>query len=144
MKTCTTCGKPFTPEYHRQRHCPAHHIKGRAGKSPTTQAQDAEYRRERELVLAGDPPCALRLVCDGAPATTADHVIPASKGGGNRGNLQPACGPCNARKSDRDAEDVLRSARRRHSPRESMTRAEFARRLADEATKGGSPPIRLV
>lgn len=37
----------------------------------------------------------------GAPATTADHVVPKIKGGpGAQWNLVPACQPCNHRKSD--------------------------------------------
>jgi 5-methylcytosine-specific restriction endonuclease McrA len=44
------------------------------------------------------PKCALRIACDGAPATTVDHIAPVARGGQHVGNLQPACGPCNYRK----------------------------------------------
>lgn len=31
---------------------------------------------------------------------TRDHVVPRSRGGGNKDNLVPACAPCNRAKSD--------------------------------------------
>lgn len=101
LKTCAACGAPFKPTQYRQTKCAKHHVSGRAGRSPTTRAQDAEYYRERARILRGRPPCALRIHCDGAPATTADHIVPVSRGGGHRGNLQPACAKCNAAKGNR-------------------------------------------
>lgn len=97
--TCSVCGKPYAPTHHRQAQCPEHHVTGRQGRSPTTQAQDAEYRRNRALVLKGGPPCSLQLHgCTGA-ATTADHKVAVARGGTNRiENLQPACSSCNGRK----------------------------------------------
>jgi 5-methylcytosine-specific restriction enzyme A len=100
--TCIDCGAPFTPTLHGQRRCLPHQERGRASRSPTTRAQDAEYRRNRALVLAGSPPCALRTHCDGAPATTADHVVPVAAGGTNTlSNLRPACLSCNAARGAR-------------------------------------------
>lgn len=72
---------------------------GRQHRSPTTQAQDAEYARNRRVVLAGAPACALRILCSGAAATTADHIVAVTNGGTNDlSNLQPACQPCNSSK----------------------------------------------
>ena len=104
LLTCTTCGAPFKRERYKQAKCPLHEGRGREHRSPTTRAQDTEYAKERARILAPDPltgmppVCALRIRCDGAPATTADHVIPVAKGGVHRGNLQPACASCNASK----------------------------------------------
>lgn len=40
-------------------------------------------------------------------ATTADHVIPTSKGGDNTiKNLRPCCGPCNGKKADKMPEHL--------------------------------------
>jgi 5-methylcytosine-specific restriction endonuclease McrA len=42
-------------------------------------------------------------------ATTRDHVIPRSKGGGGAGNIVPACEPCNRRKGSMDYRDFMHS-----------------------------------
>lgn len=110
LRACQTCGIPFTPHATRDTRCDRHQARGRASRSPTTRAQDAEYDRERARILAGNPPCVLRIHCNGAPATTADHVIPVAArtpaqwalvGGPHRGNLQPACAACNYSKQAR-------------------------------------------
>jgi hypothetical protein len=48
-------------------------------------------------------PCELRLVCDGAPASEADHVPPLSRHRHVEGSgccrLRPACGPCQRRQA---------------------------------------------
>lgn len=101
---CHRCGVPFTPRHARHRHCPACEDTGREHRSPTTQAQDPEYRRNRATLLANAPACAIRTHCDGAPATTADHIVavthwPQGKPGMHAlTNLQPACQSCNAAK----------------------------------------------
>ncbi|WP_155053930.1 HNH endonuclease [Streptomyces blattellae] len=60
-----------------------------------------EYQRNRRWLLQSNPLCAL---CNVAKATTADHVLPLSKGGTNHiDNLRPACGPCNYRRGNRTA-----------------------------------------
>ncbi|MEU1585224.1 HNH endonuclease [Micromonospora sp. NPDC005710] len=41
-------------------------------------------------------------LCRRRPATTADHILPLSKGGSNDlTNLRPACGPCNYGRGNR-------------------------------------------
>ena len=64
--------------------------KARGRRTTTT----AEYRRSREIILAGEPPC--HWGC-GRRATTADHVVPVAQGGGDElSNLVPACATCNS------------------------------------------------
>jgi 5-methylcytosine-specific restriction endonuclease McrA len=106
LKTCTACGRPFAPVRARATRCNTCTPQGRNDRSPTTRAQDAEYTTERARILKpgpdGRPPaCMLRIKCQGAPATTVDHVLPVAKGGGHRGNLRPACGPCNSARQDK-------------------------------------------
>jgi len=102
LRACQTCGAAYTPRTPRTRHCPTHEPRGRINRSPTTQAQDTEYRRNRATVLAGNPACAIRTHCDGAPATTIDHIVPVARGGSNAlSNTQAACVSCNAAKGAR-------------------------------------------
>ena len=100
LRACQRCGAPFRPRHARHAFCAVHEPRGRANASPTTQVQDAEYRRERARVLAGNPPC---HYCGRRPATTADHVVSVARGGGHVGNLVPACRSCNASKGARGA-----------------------------------------
>lgn len=61
--------------------------------------RDPAYQRNRQAILAGSPPCVLRILCNGARATTADHILSLARGGTSAiSNLQPACGPCNSAK----------------------------------------------
>lgn len=62
------------------------------------------YRRNRAKLLTGNPPC---WRC-GAPATTADHIVPKSwfiaRGlpvDHSLANLRPACHRCNSSTGDR-------------------------------------------
>lgn len=80
---------------------------GNDDRSPTTRARrdgTGDYQRNRAILLApdadGNPPlCALRIRCDGAPATTADHRVAAVHGGTHElSNLVPACASCNSSK----------------------------------------------
>jgi hypothetical protein len=68
------------------------------------------YERARKRLLGR--PCALRLVCDGAPATSADHVPPLSRHrhveGSGCCHLQPACTPC----QNRQLADLTNETRR--------------------------------
>lgn len=57
------------------------------------------YRKARARLLANNPTCHW---C-GAPATTADHLTPASLGGTIAGNLVPACTHCNSARGNRPA-----------------------------------------
>lgn len=60
-----------------------------------------EYERRRKRMLGR--PCELRLVCDGAPATEADHVPPLARHRHVEGSgccrLRAACGPCQRRQA---------------------------------------------
>lgn len=125
-KACLTCGLPFTPTLYGQRRCLKHEARGRESRSPTTRAQDAEYARNRKVVLAGDPPCHW---C-GAPATTADHLLAVARGGTNAlANLAPACSSCNSSRqanpdwtAPRHKIAVERGVRRRTTPHLAATR----------------------
>jgi 5-methylcytosine-specific restriction endonuclease McrA len=59
----------------------------------------AEYKRNRKIVLdAANWTC---HYCSN-PATTADHIVPVSKGGGHEvSNLLPACVKCNSGRQDK-------------------------------------------
>jgi 5-methylcytosine-specific restriction endonuclease McrA len=106
-RSCVTCGRAFQPRAKHVRHCSEHELEQQP--SPSTVAgRDPVYRRNRKLVLAGSPCCHW---CP-APATTADHLVPAARGGGNElANLVPACEPCNkARRADPDWAPPDRSA----------------------------------
>ncbi|WP_408056991.1 HNH endonuclease [Streptomyces changanensis] len=62
---------------------------------------DSSYIKARAAILAAQPLCAL---CNSRPATTADHIVPLSRGGTNDiENLRPACGPCNFSRGNRTA-----------------------------------------
>lgn len=55
------------------------------------------WRRLVAAVLARDGyTCQMRRRCEGAPATTANHIVPRVYGGADRmDNLEAACVPCN-------------------------------------------------
>lgn len=79
----------------------------RLRKGKTSERYGAEYQRNRKRVLdwakAEGVDCALAVpgVCMSRP-TTADHIIPKSRGGDDSvDNLQPSCSPCNSAKRDR-------------------------------------------
>lgn len=98
-RACLDCGRPFESRNARHRRCPAHEPHGReATGSPSNRAQDAEYVRNRAIVLAGDPLCYWGC---GRPATTAEHLAPVSRGGTNDlSNIVAACAPCNYSRRD--------------------------------------------
>lgn len=60
----------------------------------------AEYKRNRKIILESN-----NYICNycNGHATTADHIIPVSKGGSNElSNLLPACSSCNSTRQNRD------------------------------------------
>ncbi|TDL43594.1 HNH endonuclease [Microbacterium oleivorans] len=62
-------------------------------------SRGAKWQSLRQSVLERDD---FTCVYCGEVATTADHVLPKSRGGEDRlDNLVASCQPCNARKSDR-------------------------------------------
>jgi HNH endonuclease len=92
LRACVQCGAPFKPRHPKNRHCPAHEQHGREHAGPSTRAQNAEYYRNRRIILANHPACHW---C-GQPATQADHLTPVARGGSNElSNLVPACQHCN-------------------------------------------------
>ena len=102
LRGCAVCGAGFVSHHRNDRYC-AIHRPGRGGRG--------EYERNRALLLADHPPCAIRSLCDGAPATTADHIIPRADGGSDQlSNLRPACFSCNAAGGARVAAERTRLA----------------------------------
>jgi 5-methylcytosine-specific restriction enzyme A len=58
------------------------------------QGYDAEYQRNRALVIAAQPYCA---ACYRTDRLTADHIVPLSQGGTNDiSNLRTYCIGCNS------------------------------------------------
>lgn len=58
-----------------------------------------QYRTNRALLLAPNPPCAL---CGLPGADSADHIIPTSKGGtAHLSNLRPTHLTCNQQRGNR-------------------------------------------
>ena len=91
LRTCPECGRAFKPGEPRQTRCDDHD--NRAPSPSTIAARDPEYRRNRLIVLAGNPNC--HWGC-GRRATSADHLVAVANGGSNAlSNLVPACEPCN-------------------------------------------------
>ena len=72
---------------------------------------DRRYQQERLALLAHRPACALRIVCDGAPADSADHDPPlalhAHRPGSGCCRLRPACLRCQAAQAG-DVSSALR------------------------------------
>ncbi|MEU0943222.1 HNH endonuclease [Streptomyces canus] len=65
-------------------------------------SEQAKYLRNRAALLADGPAC---VYC-GAPATTADHVIPQARGGTHDlDNLVAACSTCNSAKNNRTPDE---------------------------------------
>lgn len=64
-----------------------------------TTSERRRLKRRRAEVLARNG--GLCVICNRAPATTIDHVVPRSRGGSNEiGNWQGACYPCNQDKGN--------------------------------------------
>lgn len=63
----------------------------------------SEYKRNRRIILEGSPIC---IAC-GGEATTANHIVAISKGGGDAlDNLEPMCHMCNSTLQDRELSRV--------------------------------------
>lgn len=58
---------------------------------------------------------------------TIDHVIPISRGGGNKGNTVMACWPCNNRKGDMAADQFVALLRGESDPYDPRPRLSDAR-----------------
>jgi 5-methylcytosine-specific restriction endonuclease McrA len=101
------CLEPGCPLLTTATRCPAHARARQAARDAKrgTAAQrgyNREYQANRRALLAAGP-----HLCSwgcGRLATTADHVVPLSKGGGNQlDNLIPACSFCNSSRGSRSA-----------------------------------------
>jgi len=93
------CAAPNCRALVRKGRCEAHARPAWSGAGGTSRASaaergyDATYRRNRAIVLRRDPVC---LLCGAAPSTQADHIVPASQGGGSDiENLRGVCARCN-------------------------------------------------
>lgn len=95
---CIDCGAPGWTS-----RCPAHTklkqaIRDAERGSPAERGYNAEYRANRQKVLAASLMC---YWC-GAVATTADHVVALANGGSNDlHNLVSSCAPCNSSRGGR-------------------------------------------
>lgn len=99
QRACCECGAPYTPRHPRHTRCPAHEQHGREHASPTTRAQDAEYERNRAIVLERDRGKRCPLCGKPGPLTEVDHITAVARGGGNGlDNLQATHPSCNRRK----------------------------------------------
>lgn len=101
------CLEPGCPELTTGSRCPAHtRAKQRARDAtrgtPAQRGYGWQYQQNRARVLAmSDGLCGWSC---GRAATTADHVIPLSRGGTNDlENLMPSCAPCNSSRGSRPA-----------------------------------------
>lgn len=97
MRPAQTCAESGCKRRQPAYRCPEHERRSPRNHGGETGRYDGEYQRNRLLVLERDGyACRLRLEgCTGF-ASTADHVIPRSRGGTHAvGNLRAACGHCN-------------------------------------------------
>lgn len=83
--------------------------------SNTRPYNDTTYKKNRAIILAGSPDCAL---CGGPNANSADHIIPLMHGGDHSlDNLRPAHVRCNSIKG---AHDQAKEGQRRIKARENF------------------------
>ena len=77
----------------------------------TSPYNDAEYRRNKTSVLAGNPDCAL---CGQPGADSVDHIVALMNGGDHSlTNLQPAHAKCNSIKGARQQAQRQAATRQR-------------------------------
>lgn len=96
LERCLSAAEPGCRAVVRRGRCQAHRRPAWGGSGrPSFRARgyDAEYRRNRLIVLVRDLACAIQTHCHGAPSTQADHIDP--KGGNGLENLRGACARCN-------------------------------------------------
>jgi 5-methylcytosine-specific restriction endonuclease McrA len=96
LYACRRCGRPNPTLY-----CPGHEPVDRG---PWAGGSTRAWRKLRAQILERDGGvCQLRLVCDGAPATHVDHIVPRIDGGQDTPeNCRASCQPCNlSRGADR-------------------------------------------
>lgn len=113
-RACIVCGKGFEINPYalkKPSRCPGHRSGwDRKPKQRDLAYIDPVYKRNRALILQGDPAC---WICGRPGANTADHVISVSRGGSNAlENLRPAHFKCN---QDR-GRDLGNQTKRRRQP----------------------------
>lgn len=116
-RPCATCSKPVEVRHNVREavRCAKHKRTGeeKGGYRPDRPGswiyKTAEYKQGRNEVLAESGRTC--HYCLGA-ATTADHVIPISRGGAiGKSNLVACCKNCNTSKGDRTVEEWVLSGR---------------------------------
>ena len=96
MKPCLDCGALLS----RGTRCPGcQGAKDRRRPSPSRRGHGRDYRKAR-AELIGEP-CELRYPGCERVATTADYVVPVSRGGTLEDGLRPACLHCNSVRGNR-------------------------------------------
>ena len=95
------CAHPLCPNLIMEgRYCEEHrHLRWRTRTAPTVARpyDRAQHKRWRLLVLGRDPIC---KICNTAPSTEADHIVPLDQGGGwSLDNGQGLCASCHGRKT---------------------------------------------
>jgi len=95
QRPCLRCGTPT-----RGSRCPSCE---RAHRGTTAERFGSGWARISRLVIERDGgDCQLNLPGCTLEATTADHIVPRSRGGGSdMDNLRAACRPCNSRRGAR-------------------------------------------
>src|SRR5690606_35566180 len=97
-RTCLDCGAITTASRCSECASARQRARDRERGSSARRGYGSAYRRARARLLAGSPPC---YWC-GAPATTADHLVPLARGGtSDANNLVPSCEKCNFARQDR-------------------------------------------
>jgi hypothetical protein len=118
------------------------------GRIPHLLKSDPGWIARRKRILEQEPFCrSCAELGYQTQATTVDHIIPRSRGGGHEdSNLQPLCGPCHDAKTAREKHGGLddrrvvsldgsrHGAKREIEPRKVGTsaRAKFVNRSYDE------------
>ncbi|MBS3885607.1 MAG: HNH endonuclease [Dethiobacter sp.] len=101
MKPHSPCSSPGCQKYAVEGgRCAAHKREPWPGRRGFA-GYGTDYKRVRRQVLREEPQCAL---C-GSTASTVDHILPVSRGGGHeRTNLRALCKPCHDARSKKQAQ----------------------------------------